>query len=135
MRNVFTLRNAAPGIAGQPRIRQAIRAEVVLGSPSSGCNGVGICRVMAQGYGLDCPCPKTAAKLSVTEEGKLRFSFQKSSMSADYLRRHFGWLLFQVTEPCRLPLRITAALQTERRRIEPGVYQVWETNDAMVVDF
>lgn len=36
---------------------QKVRAEVVLGSPSANCGGVGICRVMAYGEGVGVICP------------------------------------------------------------------------------
>ena len=114
---------------------QKVRTDVVLGSPSANCGGVGICRVMARGEGADVTCPKTDAWLSLTEEGRLRFEFQKSSMEGRFLRRHFRWMLFQVLEPYVVPYRLLGGLKIEQRTIQPGIYQVWEVGDALIVDF
>lgn len=114
---------------------QKVRAEVVLGSPSANCGGVGICRVMAYGEGSGISCPKVAAWISATEEGRLRFEFEKSSMEGRYLRRHFRWLLFQVFEDYLVPFAVLKALKFEQRTIHPGIYQVWEIGDRFIVDF
>ena len=114
---------------------QKVRAEVVLGSPSANCGGVGICRVMAFGEGAGITCPKVAAWISLTEEGKLRFEFQKSSMDGRFMRRHFRWMLFQVFEAYVVPYRLLGASKFASRTIQPGIYQVWEVDDTLIVDF
>lgn len=114
---------------------QKIRAEVVLGSPSANCGGVGICRVMAYGEGVNISCPKVAAWISVTAEGKLRFEFQKNAMEGRYMRRHFRWLLFQVFESYTVPFSLLGGLKLEQRTIHPGIYQVWEMGESLIVDF
>ncbi len=114
---------------------QKVRAEVVLGSPSANCGGVGICRVMAYGEGVGITCPKVNAWISITDEGKLRFEFQKASMEGRFMRRHFRWLLFQVLETYTVPYKLLGALKLEQRTIQPGIYQVWEVGDNMIVDF
>ena len=132
MRTTFT----TPSIQRQRTLsEQKVRAEVVLGSPSANCGGVGICRVMAYGEGVGVICPTTTALLSHTEEGKLRFEFQKSSMEGRFLRRHFRWMLFQVLETYVVPYKLMGALKIEQRTIQPGIYQVWEVDDYLIVDF
>ncbi len=112
-----------------------MHAEVVLGSPSANCGGVGICRVMAYGENQAISCTRTEAWLSVTKEGKLRFEFQKSSMETRYMKRHFRWMLFQVLEPYLVPYRILRSFKIAQRTIHPGIYQVWEVEDRLIVDF
>lgn len=112
-----------------------IRTDVVLGSPSSNCSGVGICRVMAYGENPDMKCPRVAAWVSVTEEGKMRFEFEKASMEGRYMRRHFRWLLFQVFEPCLIPFSLLRSTTIEQRTIRPGIYQVWEVGERLIVEF
>lgn len=114
---------------------QKVRAEVVLGSPSANCSGVGICRVMAQGEGTEYKCPCIPAQLSITAEGKIRFEFNKASMEGRYLRRHFRWALFQVFEAYTIPYSVLGNLKIEQRTIRPGIYQVIETNERMIVEF
>ena len=112
-----------------------VRAEVVLGSPSANCAGVGICRVMALGENAGLSCPTVPALISITEEGKLRLEFQKSSMEGRFMRRHFRWSLFQVFEPYLVPYHILGHTKLEQRTIRPGIYQVWEVEDTLIVDF
>ncbi len=112
-----------------------IRTDVVLGSPSSNCSGVGICRVMAQGENQDLKCPRVAAWMSITEEGRLRMEFEKDSMESRYMKRHFRWLLFQVFEPYLVPYTLLRSTKLEQRTIHPGIYQVWEVGDRLIVEF
>ena len=114
---------------------QKVRADVVLGSPSANCGGVGICRVMALGEGAGIACPKVAAWISITDEGKLRMEFQKSSMEGRFMRRHFRWMLFQVFEAYLIPHHILGGVKLNQRTIRPGIYQVWEVDDTLIVDF
>ncbi|MFN0014487.1 MAG: hypothetical protein ACKVU2_08055 [Saprospiraceae bacterium] len=112
-----------------------IRTDVVLGSPSANCSGVGICRVLAQGEMAGITCPKVATSISLTKEGKMRFEFEKSSMEGRYMRRHFRWLLFQVFEPCLVPYSLLKSAKIEQRTIRPGIYQVWESEECLIVEF
>lgn len=130
-----TIQNTTSVLPGRAYSGQKYCAEVVLGSPSSNCSGVGICRVMAKGEGRDITCPTTIAWISATEEGKLRFEFQKSSMEGRYMRRHFRWALFQVLEPYVVPYRLLGSTKLEQRTIRPGIYPVWEKDDMLIVDF
>ncbi len=132
MRSTYT----TPPVQRYPVLsEQKVRTEVVLGSPSANCGGVGICRVMAYGEGVGVACPKTEAWLSLTEEGRLRFEFQKSSMEGRFMRRHFRWMLFQVFEAYVVPFRLLGGMKIEQRTIQPGIYQVWEVGDSLIVDF
>lgn len=115
-------------------VTAGIRSDVVLGSPSARCNGVGICRVMGQGEGISVTCPVVPASLSVTLEGCLRIAFDRSAMDEQYRQQHFRWMLFQVTEPVRLSPRMRRQLNWPSRWIIPGIYPVWETSSALVVD-
>lgn len=90
---------------------------------------------MARGESPDVTCPKVPALLSMTPEGKLRFEFDKNSMEGRYMRRHFRWLLFQVFEPYMIPYNLLRLMKIEQRTIKPGIYQVWEAGDRLVVEF
>lgn len=116
---------------------QRTRTDVILGSPSANCSGVGICRVLAHGAvgSSGVVCPRVKAWLSVTASGKLRFEFEKNSLSEETLRKHFSWMLFQVLEPCVIPYRLLRYRTISQRTIRPGVYQVWDTGTYLVVEF
>ncbi|MBK9337939.1 MAG: hypothetical protein IPM98_15900 [Lewinellaceae bacterium] len=136
--NMYTMRTTPSTTTATPQRAHSthkIRTDVVLGSPSANCGGVGICRVMASGENLDVKCPRVATWVSVTEEGKMRFEFEKASMEGRYMRRHFRWLLFQVFEPYLVPHSLLRSQKIEQRTIRPGIYQVWEVDDRLIVEF
>ncbi len=135
---MYTMRTTTSTTTARPQIAHSvhkIRTDVVLGSPSANCSGVGICRVMAQGENADVKCPRVATWVSVTEEGKMRFEFEKDSMEGRFMRRHFRWLLFQVFEPYLVPYHLLKSSKIEQRTIQPGIYQVWEIGERLIVEF
>lgn len=71
----------------------------------------------------------------MTEEGKLRFSFLKTSIEKQHIRKHFGWRLFQVYTAYELSDKIARKLGLEAATVRPGIYTVWETPRHLVVDF
>lgn len=99
------------------------------------CQGVGVCRVMAYGDPFNGKCPVVTAWMSLTEQNRLRCSFWKSSMDKRLMKRHFGWMLFQVFELYELQGEITKSLTPESIKIYPGIYPVWETPRFLIVDF
>lgn len=109
----------------------------MFGNPCMGCQGVGICKVMSYGQHISekCKCPHVTAWLSLTEEGRIRMNFLKSSMDKAFIRKHFGWLLFQIYEAYKLPENLAQKLGLSEATIRPGIYTVWETHRAFVVDF
>lgn len=135
MYNMRTVSNTPAPQLSNTISGQKVRADVVLGSPSANCSGVGICRVMASGEGSQVSCPKVQAWIGVTKEGKLRFEFEKSSMDGRFMRRHFRWLLFQVLEPYLVPYATLKSLKLKERTIQPGIYTVWEVDNHLIVEF
>lgn len=126
---------ALPALLPYRQVQSAIKSDIILGSPSAGCQGVGICRVMLHDEMIQCKCPKVTAWLSVGANRKLRVSFLKSTMTSDYIQQHFGFQLFQVQEPYALPRRITRALGMPATTITSGVFPVWETAQWITVEF
>jgi len=117
------------------QVLKRIKSEVILGSPGMDCQGVGVCRVMAYGEPFDGKCPLITAWMSMTAERKLRLAFWKSTIDRRLMKRHFGWLLFQVYEMYELPVELSLALSPEPIKIFPGIYPVWETPRFLIVDF
>jgi len=118
-----------------PQKLKRIKSEIILGSPGMDCQGVGVCRVMAYGEQFDGKCPVVTSWMSMTEQNKLRCSFWKSTMDKRLMKRHFGWLLFQVFELYELPVEVTRPLTSEPVRVYPGIYPVWESPRFLIVDF
>jgi hypothetical protein len=118
-----------------PDLNIAIRSDVILGSPSARCNGVGICRVMGIGEHPDCPCPRVGAILSTSPGGAIQFRFEKKDLSALQHELHFQWGLFTVVEPYRVSARMCKKLGWKTGWINPGTYRVWETDTTLTVIF
>jgi hypothetical protein len=116
---------------------KTIKAEVVFGAPSMGCAGVGICKIIAQGLQHRQTCPRVIAHISVTEQGNIFMQFFKPSMKPRFVVRHFKGRTFRVKEPFLLPefLLLQLGLSQASYRINPGLFQVKETNDWMIVKF
>jgi len=117
------------------RIVRKIKSDLVLGSPSSGCQGVGICQMVNISHETACKCPRVGATIGFSEHGRLRISFKKDTMDIRCLRRHFSWGLFQVLEPYRVPEFVSSGLSINAYTIHPGVYPAWESEDTVIVDF
>ena len=114
---------------------KSLRSQVVLGSPSAGCQDVGVCRVIPADLQVSVSCPVAIAWLSQTETGKIRFSFLKSSIPENLMHKHFGWGLFQVIECFGLPEFICRGLKVGKCTIDPGIYPVFVRQDRIIVDF
>lgn len=51
------------------------------------------------------------------------------------MRRHFGWMLFQVCEAYEIPARVSRHISEDKIRIQPGIYSVWESGRYLVIEF
>jgi hypothetical protein len=127
-----------PAIYTSNAIQKADRicSDVVLGSPSSNCNGVGICRVMVAGDRTpSMSCPSISTWLSKNAQGRLQMNFPKQYLDRACLNRHFAWYLFTVAEPYRLSPRLCSALGITDPWIKPGIYRVFESEETLAVCF
>ena len=111
------------------------QAQVILGSPSSGCNGVGICRIYMTAKPVTTTCPIMMAGPINRGNGRLRISFRKTGLSNYAVKKHFSWGLFQMIETFVLPAWAQRKLQLTQTEILPGTYTVWETPEVFMEDF
>lgn len=132
------LKQCGEAVIASPMVQSGrlyCQSQVVLGSPSAGCSGVGICKMYMKAAPPALRCPVMEAWLMNSDTGQLRISFSKATMEVRYLKRHFRWHLFQVPEAFDLPAWTRRKLQLTQRQIKPGIYTVWETHEAFIVDF
>ncbi len=116
-------------------LHPAIPAEIILGTPSLGCKGHGICKVVTQSVANSLPCPSVSALISIVSGKKLRLAFFKSSLPAAVQSIHFGAAGFKVNEPFDLPKWLKAAFQIQTCSVLPGLYKILETDQYLIVDF
>ncbi len=112
-----------------------LRTDVVLGSPSAKCRGVGICRVMVAPYQYSGECPLVHAIIGVNAKKRARFYFQKATISESIWKQHFQSGLFTVHEAFRLPYRVEKRLGLSSAFILPGEYVIKTTPQFLMVDF
>ena len=124
-----------PGVQKNIKTNAGIRSDVVLGSPSARCNGVGICTVMGMGDHPDCPCPRITTVLQTDASGNLQLLFPKTALDSSTVKKHFSWGVFQVVEAYRLSARLCRDIGWNGGWINPGVYKVQESESYLVVTF
>jgi hypothetical protein len=105
----------------------SVQAEIILGIPSEGCQGHGICRILTQSALKSVKCPSITGYITLEADQKLRFSFPKAAMPAALKEKHFSSPWFTVKESFVLPNRIAAQFEFKRSQIQPGLYQITET--------
>lgn len=115
------------------------KAEIVFGTPSKNCEGVGICRMIGPNYlaGKEIKCPHVTGYLSL-DMGRnvLYIRFSKRSLSSEMVARHFCKRLFKVTEPYKVPVHISRFLGTQQIvMIQAGSYAVRETREDWIIVF
>jgi hypothetical protein len=114
-----------------------IKAEIVFGSPSMGCKGSGVCKVLSiTAASTDWKCPRATAWISITKNSCVRMAFLKSSMMPRQINRYFRWHLFQVFESVSMPLFVEKRLRSiQEIVIQPGIYPVIDTDEFLIVEF
>lgn len=111
----------------QKSLIPSVQAEIILGIPSEGCQGHGICRVLTQSALKSIKCPSVTGYISLEADQTLRFTFPKSALSTPLKQKHFSSPWFKVEEPFILPNRVAALFGFRRSKIQPGSYQIIET--------
>lgn len=127
---IFTMKTLQESsfLAGQ-KIETAIRADVVFGSPTKRCVGIGICQVnpyrsMPENRSIPC-CQRVSTHLSLVQPDRIRFRFSRKKICKKMVSRQFAFSRFRITDPLALPdwLTETLALNTNAT-LAPGIYPV-----------
>lgn len=119
-------------------IRKArIKADIIFGSPSTGCKGAGVCTVVpAAQVSKPIKCPYATAWISIKDQARLRFAFIKDSMSEQQIKCYFRWNLFQIFESVAMPPFVQKRIASYRPLIiKPGIYIVEDRINELIVDF
>jgi hypothetical protein len=118
---------------------QEIVTEIVFGTPSKNCEGVGICRMLGPNYIGDRQilCPHAPAYLGLdVVRNVMTVRFPKIHITRQMVARHFYKRLFKVTESYRVPARFTRAFGIRQMlTIHEGIYAVKETREDWILVF
>ncbi len=115
-----------------------IKADIVFGSPSTGCKGSGVCTVVpaTQMGSKSLKCPYATAWISMKNKRNIRFAFIKSSMTEQQIKCYFRWNLFQVFESVAMPQFVQTRIGYHRPLIiRSGIYHVEVRTHELIVDF
>ncbi|MGA1582861.1 MAG: hypothetical protein ACO4CH_06395 [Saprospiraceae bacterium] len=115
-----------------------VKGEVIFGSLSKNCRGVGICKVDVHGEGTTnckkCPCRATAI-IEVRSPDIVRFTFFTESLNTFLYNRYFRHDEFPVPEGFVFNSQLLKVLQIDEFVIKPGVYPVKNSGQTASVEF
>lgn len=113
-----------------------VRAEVILGSPANKCAGLGICMVFPEERPMRCTCPGAPAVICLEADGRLCFTFSRSSLTESLWEKHFSGPYFLVEGAFKVPRWLQKRLgDWGSVVILPGVYPFYEEEGRVVVVF
>ena len=113
--------------------------EVVFGTPSKQCKGLGICMIVEPKYlkGMATECPHFPGYFQMdTGRKMLLVRFNRMYLSSQMISRHFSGGLFKVTEPYKVLGRFCRMLGVDGGlMIEEGEYQLVQSGADWIVIF
>lgn len=118
--NVICLEQTSPSYSG---LKREI-VEVVFGTPSKNCSGMGICMV-ARPYSSFLQriiCPSVLSKATCLNNQTVRFEFHRNDMSSAIIIQRFLDPYFLIEEPFALPVYLARKWSLDRRWAAPGAY-------------
>ena len=133
------LNHFLPGSTTQECRPEEVILEVVFGTPSKQCRGLGICMIVEPKYlkGMATECPHFPGYFQLDAGRKMLLArFNRYFLSSQMIARHFSGGLFKVTEAYKVPGRICRRMGTANGLvIGEGVYEVLREGDDWVVVF
>lgn len=117
--------------------KQAIKADVVFGSPTKRCVGIGICQVnpyqaAPQNRNIPC-CQRVETTICPVQSDRLQFSFSRKKICKKMIAQQFAFSRFRITDPLQLPDWLMGSLDLGDARLAPGVYPVVFEEDSIRV--
>ena len=109
---------------------KVVYCDVVFGAPSSGCQGTGICKIVAREDHVrrSRNCQSTLAYAAQGTHGNgVTLFFFREYLCSNLMRRHFRHGVLTVEESCRLPESLIKQLDLNIREILAGRYCLEES--------
>jgi hypothetical protein len=108
---------------------QGIHADVVFGSPKDNCRGSGICYVVADhrapGASRLGQCRRARAFFEPSAAtDRVSVAFERSDLCCRLMRDVFRKSHVTLSEPCVLPVSLSAFLGLSFREVLPGLYPI-----------
>jgi len=101
--------------------------------PEGGHTGHRIGRILMESKSESSLCPSVTTLIYLGPDGRLRFSFLKSSISAQAAKKHFGGPWFKIEVSIELPANLQAKSRYQRKHIRPGNYPITQDEHFFIV--
>lgn len=107
---------------------RTVKADVVFGSPTKKCVGIGICQVNPYGSipknrSIPC-CQQVETQIQAVQLDWLQFSFSRKEICKKMIAQQFAYSRFRITDSLLLPNWMMESLELGEARMVPGVYPV-----------
>lgn len=134
MKTLHTFSSTVPAVY---QAAKTIKADVVFGSPSKRCIGIGICKVnphnsLQPDLRVPC-CQKVDSEIQQIAPDLLEFRFSRAGICKKLIARQFAFSRFRIDDCLQLPDWLTAAFQLAPVQLVKGAYLVRFTPDFICV--
>lgn len=107
---------------------KTLKADVVFGSPTKRCAGIGICKVNPHQSGtldlkLPC-CQKVETEIDQIAKDQLEFRFSRSKICKKLIARQFAFSRFRINDSLILPDWLINELKITPSSLAKGAYPV-----------
>lgn len=127
--NFFAMKTLhKPSYFQHQKEEKEVRADVVFGSPTKRCIGIGICQVNpyrseAVNRNLPC-CQRVETRLQLTHPDRLHFSFSRKKICKKMIAQQFAYSKFRITDSLILPNWLEEPFDLQGAQLVPGTYPV-----------
>lgn len=107
-----------------------LQCEVMFGSPSSNCDGNGICKIAARsnnqaGLTQRTSCSHAKALFTSLDNGQgACMIFRREWLCANLMRRHFRHGILEMPEPCPIPQALSSKLGLQIGELPAGLHLI-----------
>lgn len=108
-----------------------LQCEVMFGSPSSNCDGNGICKIAARSSGQLQPfvrrtsCSRASALFTSNDNDKgASLIFRRDWLCSKLMRQHFRHGVLEMPEPCPIPKGFVSALGLQITELPAGLHLI-----------
>lgn len=125
-----------PAMLNSRKVKQ-MYSDVVFGSPSANCNGLGVCKITTIGqaakqYGS---CQSVGGLFSKDQQGDLQVLIPKSKVCVMLFRKYFMKGKIELKKPCPIPQYLQQYLGYAKPALTPGCYPIFSEGQYFLIVF
>jgi hypothetical protein len=127
-----------PGLGqGRATGTRQMYSDVIFGSPSSNCNGLGVCKITALGQAAMqySRCQAVGGLFSKNTAGDMQVLIPRSKVCTDLYRKYFMHGMIELKHPCAIPDYLRRHLSFRNTTISPGKYPIHSDGPYFIIEF